>query len=118
MPFQALTAAKLAQAEVGTTLSTIYITPQNTQTYVKDICICNTAASKVHINLYLVSKGQAAGAGAPSSIYANALYYNLEIDSHTTTHWTGVQILNEGDTIQVSAGAVGLIVTISGAQAV
>lgn len=114
MPFQNIIAQKLAQSAVGTALSTIYITPQNVQTYVKDICICNTATTKININVYLVPSGHTAGTTGSD---ANALYYNLDIDSHTTTHWTGVQILNAGDTIQVSAGAAGLVITISGAQA-
>lgn len=114
MAFQNLVAQKIAQVAVGTSLSTIYITPSDTQTYVKDICICNTAASKVALTLYLVPNGRTAGTTGSN---ANALFYQLDVDSHTTTHWTGTQILNPGDSIQASAGAAGLVVTISGANA-
>ena len=115
MPFQTIVAQKLAQVAVGTSLATVYIVPDNTQIYVKDICICNTNTSKIHIDLYLVPKGRTAGTTGSN---ANALFYNLDVDSHTTTHWTGTQILNAGDTIQVLAAATGLVLTISGAQAV
>lgn len=115
MPFQNLVAQKLAQGAIETSTSTIYITPPNTQAYVKDICVCNTSTNKIAVTIYLVSNGASAGTTGSN---ANALYYQFDIDSHTTLHWTGVQILNAGDTIQVLAAATGLVITISGAQAV
>ena len=115
MPFQNITAQKLAQVALITSVATIYITPDATQVYVKDICVCNTTAGKVNFDLYLVPKGRTAGTTGSN---ANVLFYNLDVDSHTTTHWTGTQILNAGDTIQAKAGAAGLVITISGAQAV
>ena len=116
MPFQNIVAQKLVQAAVGTSASTVYITPPNTQVYIKDICICNTNTNSSNINLYIVPSGKTAGITGTN---ANALFYNLDIPSHTTTHWTGTQILNAGDTIQVkSDNNGGLVLTISGAQAV
>jgi hypothetical protein len=126
MAFQNLVAQKLAQAAIGTSISTIYITPANTQAYVKDIDICNTTSGAITVYVYLVASGATAGTTGSN---ANAIFYNTNIPAYSVVQWTGTQILNGGkldangistggDTIQVKASAAGLNITVSGAQAI
>jgi len=49
---------------------------------------------------------------------ANALFYEFPIDSKENIQWTGTQILNAGDTIQIQASGSGITITASGAEAV
>lgn len=111
MPFQNLTLAKLAQAAVTASTVTVYTVPTLTRTMVKDIDICNTTAGGLTFTLYLVPSG-----GSPSA--SNALFSSLAVAANTTIQWTGVQVLNAGDTIRVLGSALGLTVNISGAEAV
>lgn len=114
MAFQNLIAQKLAQGAIGTSTSTIYITPPSTQAYIKDIDICNTTGGALTVYVYLVSSGATAGTTGSN---ANAIFYNTNIPAYSVVQWTGSQILNPADTIQVKASAAGLNITISGAQA-
>lgn len=60
----------------------------------------------------IVPSGQTAGA-------AYEIVSNLGIDAYTIYHWTGTQILNAGDTIQVKgSGSNNITVYVSGAEAV
>jgi hypothetical protein len=108
--FQNIIGAKLAQAAIPTTAITIYNAPSLTQGYLKDIDICNTTGSAVTINVYLVPSGASAGT-------SNALYYGYSVAANSVLQWRGLQILNAGDSIVVSASATGCTITMSGAQA-
>lgn len=108
--FQSIIGAKLAQAAIPTTAATIYNVPSQNQGYLKDIDVCNTTGSTVTINIYLVPSGASAGT-------SNALYYGYQIAANSVLQWRGLQILNAGDSIVVSASATGCTVTVSGAQA-
>jgi hypothetical protein len=112
--YQNIVAAKLCQAAIGTAYSTIYIVPNDTQGYVKDIDISNTSGSTVTAYVHLVGYGATAGTTGNNS---NALLYNVNVPAYSTVQWTGTQILNANDSIQVKASATGLNITVSGAQA-
>lgn len=110
MAFQNIVGAKLAQAAIGTAYAVIYRVPGGTRTYVKDIDICNTTGSPISIYVSLVASG-----GTASS--ANALFYGNSLPGNTTMQWTGCEIINPADTIQVKASASGCTVNISGGEA-
>lgn len=111
MAFNKLTPVKLGQGAVLATPSTFYIVPTNTRTYVKNIDICNTTAVDKLIRVYLVPDGDSAGT-------ANALIYDLTVPANGNMEWTGSQILETGDTIQLDADVVGCTANISGGEAV
>jgi hypothetical protein len=114
MAYQSIIAQKLAQAAISTSYATIYIVPASTQGYVKDIDIANTTSGTVNVYVHLVASGATVGT---TDSNANALIYNASIPAYSTLQWTGTQILNTGDSIQVKASATGLNITVSGAQA-
>lgn len=111
MAFQRITPVKLAQAAVTASAVTVYTVPASTRTMVKDIDICNTTAGALTVNVFLVPSGGSAGTG-------NALLYGASVTANTTLQWTGVQVMNAGDTIQVQASGLGLTASISGGEAV
>jgi len=111
MAFQNITGIQLGQAEITTSFTTIYTTPATTRTYVKDINICNTTATSLTVSVCLVPSGGTAGVG-------NALFYEWLLYPRDLYRWQGVQIMNEGDTIQVDASASGATITVSGGEAV
>ena len=110
MAYQRITPAKLAQAAITGATTTVYTVPASTRTMVKEIDICNTTAGALTINVHLVPSGGAART-------ANALLYGVSIAANTTLQWSGVQVMNAGDTIQVQASGLGLTVTASGGEA-
>ena len=112
--FQNIIAARLCQAAIGTSYSTIYSVTGQTQSYIKDIDIANTTSSSVSVYVHIVAYGASAGT---SGTNANALLYSVLIPGNSTLQWTGTQIMNTNDTIQVKASATGLNITVSGAQA-
>ena len=111
MAFQQITPVKLAQAAVTAATTTIYTVPALTRAMVKDIDLCNTTAGALTVNVHLVPSGGAAGTG-------NALFYGVSIAANTTLQWTGVQIMNAGDTIQVQGSALGITASVSGGEAI
>ena len=111
MAYNNITPLQLAQAAMTTSYVTIYTVPATTRTYVKDIDVVNTTSATIGIYISLVPSGGTAGT-------SNALFYNTPLPLNTIVQWAGSQILNEGDTIQVKASAVGCTITISGGEAV
>ena len=94
-----------------TSYATIYTVPSNTRTFVKDIDIINTTSSSIGIYVNIVQSGSTATT-------ANAIFYNNALPGNTTVQWTGTQIMNVGDTIQVKASATGCTATISGGEGI
>ena len=107
MAFQSIVGAKLTQAAFTTSYTTIYTAPPNSRVYVKDLDLCNTTSSNLNVYVNLVPAGA-------SATTANALFYNVTIAPYTTVQWTGSQILNAEDTIQVKASAAGGAISITG----
>ena len=110
MAFQDITGTLLTQYAATTDYIAVYTVPANTRTYVKDITVMNTTGSTKHIYISLVPDQGAPGA-------SNALFYNTVLPGYTTVQWTGAQIMNVSDTIQVKADAVGCTVNITGGEA-
>jgi len=111
MAYQNITGLQLGQAAITTGYTTVYTTPVNTRTYVKDINICNTTATSLTVSVYLVPSGGTAGTG-------NALFYEWLLYPRDLYRWQGVQIMNAGGTLQVKASATGATITVSGGEAV
>lgn len=111
MAFYDITPVRLGQAAMTTSYATIYTTPANTRTFVKDLDIINTTGSIIYIYVSLVPFGGTAGT-------SNALFYNNALPAYTTVQWAGSQILNEGGFISVKASAAGCTITVSGAEAI
>ena len=111
MAYQNITPLQLGQAAITTGYTTLYTAPVNTRTYVKDINICNTTGISVTVTVCLVPSLGSAGTG-------NALIYNLVLFGSDLYRWQGVQIMNEGDTLQVKASISGATITVSGGEAV
>ena len=109
--YQNVTPIQLGQAAITISVATIYTVPSSSVVYLKDIDICNTNATAVNINVYLVPSGDTAGK-------ANALFYGASIPGYSTMQWTGTQLLNTSQTVQVSASATGCTIIVSGGQAV
>lgn len=111
MAFYDITPVKLGQAAMTTSYVTIYTTPANTRTFVKDIDIVNTTGSAISIYVSLVPLAGTAGTG-------NALFYANSLPAYTTMQWAGSQILEAGGFISVKASASGCTITVSGAEAI
>mgnify|MGYP003661242156 FL=1 len=112
--YQDITGIKIAQAAMTTAYVVIYTSPTDTRTYVKDIMIANTtgnSGSNLHVSVNIVPQGDVTGA-------ANSVIFEKVVAKEDYLHWSGLQILNPNDTIEVKAQATGCTVTISGGQAV
>jgi hypothetical protein len=109
--YQNVTPQQLTQAAITASITTVYIVPTSTRTYLKDIDICNTTNAAITVNLYLPPTSVAAGT-------SNALFYGLSVAANTTYHWVGTQILLTGQSIQVSASTTGCTIIASGGEAV
>lgn len=107
MAFQSIVGAKLIQSALTTSYTIIYTAPQNSRVYIKDIDVCNTSSAADRFYVHLVPAGESVSA-------ANALFYNAPINATTTVQWTGSQILNAGDSIQVKASATGCTISVTG----
>jgi hypothetical protein len=111
MAFYDITPTKLAQAAMTASYVTVYTTPTNTRTFVKDVTIVNTTAAVINIYVSLVPSGGTAGTD-------NAIFYNNALPAYTTVEWCGSQIMNEGGFISVKASTTGCTVTITGGEAI
>ncbi len=95
---------RLAQVAVTASPVAIFTVAANQRAAIEHVQICNTTNSAITLNVYI---GSAATA-------ANALAYGLSIAANSVTQWPMFQVLNGGETITVSAGGLGLTITISG----
>lgn len=111
MAYQRITPTKLGQAAITAVTTTLYTVPASTRTLVKDIDIVNTSAGALTVDVYLVPSAGAAGT-------ANALFYGYSINANSNVQWTGTQVLNAGDTIQIKASGLGCTIIASGGEAV
>ena len=110
MAYQFVTPILLAQSAITTDYIAVYTVPENTRTYVKDITITNTTGSTIRIYVSLVPDEGAPGA-------SNAVFYNTILPAYTVVQWTGAQIMNVSDTVQVKASAAGCTVNVTGGEA-
>lgn len=111
MAYQNITPKKLGQGGITGAVTTLYTVPASTRTLVKDIDVVNTTAGALTIDIYLVPSGGSAGT-------TNALFYGYSINANSNLQWTGTQIMDAGDTIQIKASGVGCTIHASGGEAV
>ena len=111
MAYNNITAVQLGQAAITTGVTTLYTVPASTRSFVKNPDIVNTSAGALTYRIFLVPSAGTAGTG-------NALFYDFPINSKENIQWTGTQILNAGDTIQIQASGAGITITASGAEAI
>ena len=111
MAFETITPVRFGQAAITTSAATLYTTPASTRALVKEISVVNTTGAAATFDIYLVPSAGTAGT-------ANALFYEMSLESKGTLQWNGLQILNAADTIQVKASVTGLTVVASGGEAV
>jgi hypothetical protein len=112
--FQNLTGKKLARAAVTATMAIVYETPANTRAYIKDIMVTNHSGSggaSGNISIHIVAAGSTA-------TFGNVIIDEYIIAKQEYLHWSGLQITDPGDTIEVLSDATRLSITISGAEAV
>ena len=115
MAYQNIVPLRLSQDTMTTTLSVTYRTPFNVRTYVKDIDISNTTSTSINVSVFLVPNNNSTGTTVATT--ANALFYNVPVPGNSTLQWTGAQILNPSDTIQIQASASGCTITVTGGEA-
>lgn len=111
MAFSIITPVKLGQAAIPTVNTILYTVPAATRTFVKDMDICNTTPADITVRIFLV-----VGAGVPP--IASALLYDATVPAKSTLQWSGSQIMNTGDTLQMAASASGLSINASGGEGV
>jgi hypothetical protein len=109
--YQVVTPKQLAQAVFTVNYATVYTCPAVTKTYLKEFDIVNTTATVIYVYVSIVPAAGTAGA-------SNALFYYNALPGYSTLQWTGTQILEAGQTLQIKASAVGCAFTASGAEAV
>ncbi len=112
--FQDLTGKKLARSNVTATMAIVYETPANTRAYIKDIMVTNhsgAAGAAGLISIHIVAAGG-------SATFGNVIIDEYSVAKQEYLHWSGLQITDPGDTIQVLSNGTNLSVTISGAEAV
>jgi len=109
--YQNIVPFQLAQAAMTTSYATIYTTPSQvpTRTILKDINVINTTGGSLNIYISIVPSGGTAGTD-------NALFYGNLLPANTTMQWTGSQVMNPNDTLQVKASNVGCTITVSGGE--
>ena len=110
--FQDIIGLRLGRGQLTTSYATLYTCPADKRAYVKDINLCNTHNGNSKAFVALVPSSGTAGA-------ANEIISDFQLSAHATHRWTGLQILNEGDTIQVKGSdANHITIYVSGAEAV
>ena len=111
MAFDVITPVKLGQGEIGLTISTFRTTPALSLDMVKNIDVANNGASAAIVSVYLVPSGGSADD-------TNILLPAISIDQNSILQWTGVQVLDAGDTIQAISSIVDVALHVSGGNAV
>jgi len=106
----AFTEKKLVVQSLGTATSTLYTTPADTTTILRDIHVCNNSTANCYFSLWLVPSGT-------SATDSNVMFKEWDVPANDFVHWTGWQVLNVGDTIQgLSENDGQITVHISGAE--
>jgi hypothetical protein len=101
---------QLGQAALTASYATIYTTPVNASTYLKDMDVCNTGSAMVSLYVSIVPQANSADA-------TNALFFNVPIPGGSTLQWTGTQLMPPGSTLQARGSTSGLTITASGGEA-
>jgi hypothetical protein len=100
---------RLGQAAAGVGYSTLYTCPSGKQAEVRVVDFANTTGATIGAYLHLVPSGGVADT-------TNALIFNVDIVTKGVLTYTGGQVLEAGDTLQIKGSATGLAVTASGVE--
>ena len=111
MAFDVITPVKMGSGEIGLTLTTFRTTPADSVDLVKNIDIANNGASIATLSVYLVPSGGVADD-------TNILMPSVTIKRNNIVQWTGVQVLNSGDTIQAISSIVDVALHVSGGNGI
>jgi len=111
MAYNIITPTKLGQAAITVGVTTLYTVPASTRCIVKNLDVINTSAGALTFRIFFVPSAGTAGTG-------NAVFYDFSINAKENIQWTGTQVLNVGDTIQIQASGTGITITASGAEAI
>lgn len=101
--------SKLFWGAVPTSLTTVYTVAANTRVILKAFDLANTTGANVAVTVHLVASGGTAGT-------ATQLIPAMVLAANEIFQWTGFQVMEAGDTIQVIAGAVGTNIFASGVK--
>lgn len=112
MAFGVVVPVNLGRGAVAVTplTTTLHAVPGATRTLLKTLDLCNTTAATINATAYIVPS-----AGAPAA--ANTLLPNVTIAGYSLFQWSGTQVLDAGDTLQLTASAAGITAHAGGGQA-
>ena len=111
MAYQNVVPVRLSQDVFTTSYKVIYRAPSNARVYIKDISIANISGGPINISVFIVP------AGTTISSY-NALLYLVTVAKNSYLQWTGTQILNPNDSLQISSDTLnGGTIVVSGGEA-
>jgi hypothetical protein len=110
MAYDVITPIQMGRGSIPVATGTFYTVEAKTRSLLKDIDIANNSAAIVNVTVYLVPSGGVAGA-------ANILIPAVNVFANGMFQWSGIQVLEEGDTIQATASATGTSINISGGKA-
>lgn len=106
--YTAVQYAKFIQSPIGTAFSTVYTCPAGDQAVIQDMIIDNNTNAPVAVMVCVVPQGAVAG-------NSTAIIFNLSVPANGFIEWSGVQVVNAAETVQVEAGvANALTITASG----
>lgn len=106
----ALNEKKLAQAAVTSAVTTVYTVPTGARALIKTFDLCNN--SLIHVRkatVYFVPSG-----ASPAD--SNTIVPNVDLEPRSMLQWTGLQVLNAGDSVQVTANDSDVTLNMSGAE--
>lgn len=99
------------QGSLLTSVHKVYEVAESTRGWLKCLDVCNSSATSQMATVYLVPRNQTVGPDfefIPGvSILPNEMF-----------QWTGLHILNPGDSISVVGSAAGLTIHINGAETI
>lgn len=92
---------KFYEGTPGAGIVTVYTCPVNYQDAIRDIMLDNTGGGGTpSVSIYIIPSGQTVSS-------ANILLYNYQIAPAGYLHWTGLQVLNGGDSIAIAVTVAG-----------
>jgi hypothetical protein len=101
------TIISIAQSPTTVGVSTVYTVPLRARTILQNIDVVNTSSSNATFDIYLVVQNGTAG-------IANALFYQQTLQPKQNLQWTGQQVLDSQQTLQINGSTTGITITMSG----
>ena len=107
MAFDVITPIEMGQGSIGLTVGTFYTVLTKSRGLLKNMDISNNSTSIARVTVYLVPSG-----GSPDA--TNILIPGIKLMGNTIFQWAGIQVMNEGGTIQAISSIVGVSIKGSG----